>query len=131
MTVGISPTTRFGQEMVAKMDALHLSVREVARRGQTSYEHIRKILHGSAFPSKYLLRSLCDTLHLDLAQMERVLVAERIKRKYGVVPEDTSGNHPELRAVEECWQLLTPAQKEEILAAMENIVRKNGREEVA
>jgi transcriptional regulator with XRE-family HTH domain len=131
MKVGISPTAKFGQEMVARMDALHLSVRELARRAQTSYEHIRKIIHGSAFPSKYLLRSLCDLLRLDLPEMERMLVAERIKRKYGVVTEEPARNDSGLQTLEDRWRLLTPAQQADVLATLEDLVRRNGKEGAA
>lgn len=65
------------------MKELGLSIRDVARLANVTYEHIRKLVRGLAYPSPWLVQQLADLLNLDKNELNKLAVADRIESKFG------------------------------------------------
>ncbi len=112
MALEIEPKGRFGIALYEAMQRKGIdNLRELATKTDSTYEHMRKLLKGMAYPSKYLLRILCKVLDLELGEMEKILTADRIQKKYGKMPHLLSGKNPELDPIEKDWEALTEDQK--------------------
>jgi hypothetical protein len=75
------PKTRTSAVVAARMKELDLDIRRVAADTKATYEHVRKIVRGGAFPSRYYLLVLCDVLKLDVNEMERLVAMDKIESK--------------------------------------------------
>lgn len=122
------PLSLFAEAVQNKMDEMGLGTKEVSDLTESTYEHVRKILKGGAFPSKYYFSVLCDSLHLDKREMERLLTADRIRKKYGKIPLELSGKNPDLEPVERVWHKLTKQQQKDFIFQMEAVAKRNKAE---
>lgn len=91
----------------------------------TTYEHTRKLCHGLAFPSKYLLVTICEELGLDLAKMKQLLITDKIQRTYGEIPEALTGKDPRFAQIEHLLPKITEEQFNIILGQLEGWDRLN------
>lgn len=66
-----------------KLDIIGLS-----DKADSTYEHVRKIVRGFTFPSKFFLRILCDILDLDFMEMDRLLQIDKLVHRYGFIPAE-------------------------------------------
>lgn len=64
-----------------KIDLLRLS----DKVGST-YEHVRKIMRGASFPSKYFLKILCEALDVDFEEAIMLLQVDKLRQRYGFIP---------------------------------------------
>ena len=76
--VTIRPTGRLAQSLVERMNAQDLTIKDVAARSGLTYEHIRKLVKGEAYPSRLALHELCRVLSLDFEEMDHLAVADRL-----------------------------------------------------
>ncbi|HUK86717.1 MAG TPA: helix-turn-helix transcriptional regulator [Terriglobales bacterium] len=127
LSVSIQPQGRLAQSLVERMNQLDLTLRQVAERTGLTYEHVRKLAKGAAFPSRLALRELCRVLALDLAEMDRRAVADRLERKYGGIPHALAGKHPELSLLAPWWDLLTEEQKTSFRIQIRSVAESNQR----
>ena len=127
LSVGIQPQGRLGQSLVERMNQLDLTLRQVAERTGLTYEHVRKLAKGAAFPSRLALRELCRVLSLDLAEMDRRAIADRLEKKYGGIPAALAGRHPELALLAPWWDLLTEEQKTSFRIQIRSVAESNQR----
>src|ERR1051325_2733563 len=111
LAVEFQPDGRFAQAMVEGMNARDLTIRELAEHTGMTYEHIRKLAKGMAYPSKLALREVCRVLDLDVRRMDMLAVADRLEKKYGGIPHELAGHHPELSLLARWWDALTEEQK--------------------
>lgn len=119
------PTTLFAQRVVERMEELGLETIDVSDRTGATYQHIRGIVRGSSFPSPFFLRILCEVLALDFDEANQLLAADKIKHKFGGIPELLSGKDPSLTPVERQWGKLTPQQQLELVHRAETLARQN------
>jgi transcriptional regulator with XRE-family HTH domain len=127
LAVDATPESRLARALVERMNELDLTVKRLAERTGLSYEHIRKLVKGVAYPSKLALRELCRVLSLDLKNMETLLVADHIEEKYGGIPHALAGKHPELSLLAQSWDLLTPEQKDSFRIQIKSVAEANQR----
>ena len=127
LSVGIQPQGRLAQSLVERMNQLDLTLRQVAERTGLTYEHVRKLAKGAAFPSRLALRELCRVLGLDPAEMDRRAVADRLEKKYGGIPHALAGKHPELSLLAPWWDLLTEEQKTSFRIQIRSVAESNQR----
>lgn len=127
LSVAIQPQGRLAQSLVERMNQLDLTLRQVAERTGLTYEHVRKLAKGAAFPSRLALRELCRVLSLDHAEMDRRAVADRLERKYGGIPHALAGKHPELSLLAPWWDLLTEEQKTSFRIQIRSVAESNQR----
>lgn len=127
MTVDIRPEGRFANALAAAMRDQKIEIRELASKLGTSYEHIRKLVKGVAFPSRWLLKEICDELSLDYSNTEQMVVADRIENKWGGIPHQLVGKHPELSLLAPMWDALTDDQKDMVKSTVRNFAVQNHR----
>jgi|SRR5579884_127349 len=125
MTVSAKCEGRLAHALTERMKELDLTMRQVAERTGLTYEHIRKLSRGEAFPSKLVLREICAVLDLQLEEMEALAVADRVENKYGGIPHALVGNHPELSLLAPWWDRLTPDQKESFRVQIKSVAETN------
>ena len=125
--VELEPEGRFARALVERMNRLDLTIRQLAERSGLTYEHVRKLAKGEAFPSRLALRQLCALLDLEHAEMERLAVADRIEKKYGGIPHALAGKHPELSLLAPWWDRLTAEQKTSFRIQIKSVAENNGR----
>ncbi len=125
LAVEIQPEGRFAQALAGRMNERDLSVRHLAERTGLTYEHIRKLVKGAAFPSKLALREICRVLDLAFEDMQPLVVADRIEKKYGGIPHALAGKHPELSLLARWWDLLTAEQKDMFRIQIRSVAESN------
>ncbi|HEV2118143.1 MAG TPA: helix-turn-helix transcriptional regulator [Terriglobales bacterium] len=112
LAVDLNPQGRLARALVERMNQIDLTIRQLAQQTGLTYEHIRKLAKGEAYPSRLALQELCRVLQLETAHMESLSVADRIEKKYGGIPHALAGQHPELSLLAPWWDMLTPEQKD-------------------
>jgi hypothetical protein len=95
------------------------------RRIGTSYEYCRKISKGLTFPSRVLLKRICEVLELDREKMWSLVIADKIKQKYGGLPSALTGKDPRFMELEPLLSKLTQEQYETMLAMVEVLADRN------
>ncbi len=123
--VNSHPDGRLARALAERMNELDLSIKDVASRSGLTYEHVRKLVKGEAYPSRLTLRELCQVLRLESGEMNELAVADRLEKKYGGIPHAFAGRHPELSLLERWWDLLTDEQKESFRVQIRSVAESN------
>lgn len=110
----ISPKTELSRFIYDGMKHKGFSVQALADATYVGYERARTAVTGDKPPSQRLLRDICRVLQLDFKIANDMLVAERVKQKYGLLPSARATADPELRSIEALWPELTPQEKEHV-----------------
>ena len=76
---------------------------------------------------KYV-RDICGMLDLDFNQMNKLAVADRIKRRYGTIPTEMAGKNPRFTQLERLLPGLTDEQFNLLLNSAEGFDRANRRQ---
>lgn len=116
---------RLARALAERMNQLDLSIKDLALRSGLTYEHVRKLAKGEAYPSRLALRELCRVLTLDDVQMDQLAIADRLEKKYGGIPHALAGRHPELSLLEPWWDLLTEEQKDSFRIQIRSVAESN------
>lgn len=116
---------RLARALAGRMNELELTIKDVAARSGLTYEHVRKLVKGEAYPSRLALRELCQVLKLESGEMNELAVADRLEKKYGGIPHALAGRHPELSLLERWWDLLTEEQKESFRIQIRSVAESN------
>lgn len=116
---GQERVTLISEKLNEQMERKGLSIKDVADKAGSTYEHVRNIVRGNVVPSKYMLRTLSDILGLNQKELEKIAVADRIRIKYGSIPLELSGKNPEIEPIERDWGKLTDAHKKDIITMVQ------------
>jgi transcriptional regulator with XRE-family HTH domain len=120
--------TRTAELIEEAMNAQNLSIRDVALKADTSYEHIRNILNnGKVVPSRFLLKELAKILKLDWKELERAEVSDRIRLKFGPAALEIQGQNPELEPIERVWLKLSEEHKADIIAMVQTFAKRDSK----
>lgn len=125
--VQLEPHGRLASALVERMNQIDLTLKDVAQRTGLTYEHIRKLAKGEAFPSPLALRELCRVLDLDQKMSQELAISDRIERKYGGIPHALAGKHPELSLLAPWWDQLTEEQKQSFRIQIQSVAEANQR----
>lgn len=125
LAVAGSATGRLARALTQRMNELDVTIRQLAERASLTYEHIRKLVKGAAYPSKLALLEVCRVLTLDPVEMETLAVADRVEKKYGGIPHALAGKHPELSLLAPWWDLLTEEQKTSFRLQIRSVAEAN------
>lgn len=125
LAVDLNPQGRLARALVERMNQLDLTIRQLAQRTGLTYEHIRKLAKGEAYPSRLALQELCRVLQLEPSRMETLAVADRIEKKYGGIPHALAGRHPELSLLAPWWDMLTQEQKDFFRIEIRSVAEAN------
>ena len=108
--------TRIGQVISEEMGKCKIPIKDLSRRLEFSYEHVRRIVRGECIPSKPALRMLCQELGIDFAKADRLATADRMNKKFGEVPAEISQKKPSMEPLERVWDDLLPGQQQDLIA---------------
>src|SRR5690242_14789460 len=106
----MEPNGRFGHAFAQALEKHGTDLRELAAKLDGSYEHMRKVYKGLAYPSKYLLKEICKALKLDLAEMEQLVTKDKLERQFGSSLHTALGSDPRMAEFEELVPHLTNEQ---------------------
>ena len=116
---------RLARALAERMNEMDLSIKDVASSSGLTYEHVRKLVKGEAYPSRLALRELCRVLTLDHPQMDELAIADRLEKKYGGIPHALAGRHPELSLLAQWWDMLTDEQKDSFRIQIRSVAESN------
>lgn len=115
MTTEQNVGSRLGDYLQVVLEERGMTIRDLAIQSEITYEHARKIVRGDIVPSKQMVRIFSYTLGLPLPEMEELAIADRIIKKHGGLPASLVGKKPDMEPLERHWDLLTPAQKSDLI----------------
>jgi len=101
-----------------------MSIAELGELLETSYEYTRKLCRGLAFPSRSLLRQICQICKLDYEAMRSLIIADRLHRKYGRIPPELTGKSERAAKIERLLGQLTDLQFEQLEAILTVMARQ-------
>lgn len=114
----LAEAPEFSRRLAQRMEEKQLTIRDVSEALNTTYEHIRKVLKGGSFPSRWLLVELCKIFDLNFSEMQQVVAMDRVKIKYGKTV-------PILDTIAENWNELTPEQQRDIQILVQEYAKRN------
>ena len=120
----ISMTTT-GERVREQMEKLGLSITDLAGKLGVTYEHVRNIALGNALPSKLMVKPLAEALEIDVKELEKIAVNDRIRVKFGKIPFEIAGKNPELEPIERVWDKLSDSHKKDVVAIVQSFARRD------
>jgi transcriptional regulator with XRE-family HTH domain len=120
-------TGQFGDAIQDAMAKQGKSIQDLANALEVTYEHARRLVKGMAFPSKPILKEVCKYLSLNVEQMNQSLVADKLKHKYGTVPQKIYGANPKLERITQNLLKLNDEQFDMVSRMVESAARASGR----
>jgi transcriptional regulator with XRE-family HTH domain len=120
--IDIEPNGRFSAALKSAIEASDMSLAELAEKVESSYEHLRKLVAGRAYPSLHLLRILATTLKADRDKWAELVEADRFYKDYKYLPKFMQQS-PELEPFETVIPKLSPASRDSLLK-MANVLLK-------
>ena len=85
--INIQANGRFSTALKEALDRPGLSLAELAEAVDSTYEHMRKLVGGRAYPSQNLLIKLARVTHADLETWEEHVEWDKIHEQYGCIPD--------------------------------------------
>lgn len=125
--VELESSGRFGSALHEAMERKGVGLRELAALTDGTYEHMRKLIKGLAYPSKYLLKELCRVLGTDESQMDELITQDKLEHKFGDKVHSLMGNDPNLQRFAPYTPYLSAEQLEMFETQMKAVVRGNRR----
>jgi transcriptional regulator with XRE-family HTH domain len=121
--IDIEPKGRFSTALKISVETAGLSLTDLAQRVDSTYEHMRKLVAGRAFPSQSLLRSLANELKADRGKWLELIEADKLFHKYKTLPAQLKIS-PELEPFEALIPRLSPQSRDTLLAMAKTLVRQ-------
>jgi transcriptional regulator with XRE-family HTH domain len=126
--MGQGSNTRFATTLVKELERQGISMPELAQRTNLSYEHIRKLAKGLAYPSEPAVAAIAKALALDRADLLRMVVEDKMGRtfrfKFHALTEADEGLDP-LLPIKRVWSQLTPEQREMVIGMVQGMADRN------
>lgn len=116
---------QFARAVRAALTQRGWSILKLSEELDVTYEHVRKIVHGIAFPSRHMLQEMGRILGLDSGQMQKYIVADKIERKFGSIPLELAGKNPRFVRLERLLPSLTDEQFSSLMAIAEDMFKRN------
>jgi transcriptional regulator with XRE-family HTH domain len=115
----------FADALLDAMAKKQMDIGDLAKKIGTTYEHARKLVKTYAFPSKLLLEKICHVLNMELDHTQRLVVADKIKHKYGSIPQELAGKTPRFEEIERILPKLTDEQFRMFVNIGKSMVKTN------
>ena len=116
--------TSVGELLLREMEDKDISIRDMAFKTGIVYEHVRRTVRGEGIPSKYVLKLMCDVLGVDFKEAEKIATADKIRRRYGKLPDEIANKKPGLEPIERVWDRLTPQQQEDSISLIQGWAKR-------
>jgi transcriptional regulator with XRE-family HTH domain len=123
MALEIEPSGQFGNALAAALRDRGVGLRELAVKTEGTYEHMRKLVKGLAYPSTYLLKEIAKVLHFDVEEMERLIHRDKMQAQFGSTLNSMLKRHPRMSEYDTLIPLLTDEQNDAILAQIRAVVK--------
>lgn len=107
------------------LEAKGKSIAWLAEQVGTTYEHIRKLVRGEAFPSKLLLPQIVRVLGLNKHEMNQMMIADRLRKQFGEIPEAITGKTPRMVKLGMVLENLTDEQFQNLLGMAQGMAAMN------
>jgi len=124
-------TSNFAKALEEGLEAKGWDIADLARQIDCSYEYGRQLVRGYTFPGKHVLKNICTVLDLDQEEMRKLVVGDKISKKYGGIPAELTGKDPRFLEIERLLPQLTAEQFEIVVEIIEGIARRNRRSDTA
>jgi transcriptional regulator with XRE-family HTH domain len=83
MAVEIEAKGRFGKELAHLVGQKNMTLRDLAGAIDSTYEHMRKLVRGLAYPSKYLRDAIAKTLGVSGDDLQKLIDMDKMESKFG------------------------------------------------
>ena len=123
--IDIEPKGRFSSDLKRAVEESGLTLTELAQKVDSTYEHMRKLVAGRAYPSTHLLRAMASTLGADREEWSEMIEADKLFKRYKKLPKVLNTN-PKLEPFEAIINALNQEQIEAMLSMGKTFVRQNG-----
>ncbi len=125
--IGMEASGLFGNALTDALNKQNMSLRdliqEIEKRGDTvTYEHLRKLIKGTAYPGKHMLSLISKVLKLDLPKMEQLVMMDQLEHKHGKNLNAVMHRDPQSVSFDELTRLLTPEQATMFKAQMRAVI---------
>jgi transcriptional regulator with XRE-family HTH domain len=114
--LGDNVSRRFAPALNQAIKRRGITLTELAQSVDSSYEHMRRLTRGHAYPSRRLLRSLAERLGQDFESFEMLVDWDKIHDEYGCIPKFL-GLSEEMKPLQNLIPKLSPMGQEIVLAA--------------
>lgn len=78
---------RFPEALLRTIERQGISLTDLARRVNSTYEHIRRLVRGLSYPSPPLLHSIARELGDSSEKLQQIMELDKIYDKYGRIPQ--------------------------------------------
>jgi transcriptional regulator with XRE-family HTH domain len=123
--IEIEPSGRFGTALKSAIEASDMALAEVAEKSDTSYEHLRKLISGKAYPSVHLLRILATMFKTDRDEWAELVESDKLHKKFKHLPKFL--NHsPDLEPLQPLFPRLSKHNQEMVIQMVRTLLKQQG-----
>jgi len=91
MTIAQGRLGFFNARLEQRRNEVGISVRQLAGKAGTTYEHVRKLIMGQCLPSDSMLERLCVALELNKKEMSGRVLKDKMIFRFGDAAWQASG----------------------------------------
>jgi transcriptional regulator with XRE-family HTH domain len=121
------PKTQIALRLQQEMDQRQLTLQDIAKMFDLTYEYVRRLARGDNNVSKNVLWRMSKTFDWDVEEMEKMLVGDRWRQKNGPLGAIAQEFNPEVEPFEKGWHMLDQTQKAFLLANLNLFISQNRR----
>lgn len=130
MSIQMEAGGRFGQMLASALESKRMSIDDLAiavkkETGEGTYEHMRKLYKGMAFPSRLLLKEICRILNLSFKEADEAATRDKVEKKFGSAFHRVVGRDPRVAEWEAIVPHLTEEQQHMLLTMARGLAREN------
>ncbi len=117
----------FSEKLTDSLAKSGLSQKMTAVRLGCSYEYVRKMIRGESLPSPILLKRLCSVFQWDRKKIEKLVLLDRCRRRYGPTFWTVLGKNPHYEPLYILWPYLTRGEQQMVVQLMRACLPQKGR----
>lgn len=125
MTIELQPGGRFGNSLAVSLEKHQMSLGQLAAETDSTYEHIRKLVKGLAFPSRRLLKDICRILKFDAKEAQLLIDTDKLEYRFGENVHTIMHTSARLAEYDSLVPYLTEDQHQMFLTQMRAVVKAN------
>jgi hypothetical protein len=128
MPIDMQATGRFGNHLLTVMRENDIDLRGLSTKVNSTYEHLRKLVKGLAYPSEYMLDQLDEALkgfnRQHAGELRDVDKSQRRLKNFHAITK----RNPELDRFEEVWPQLSRTQKDTMFKMLDSLLEGSANE---
>jgi len=107
-----------------------ISLDHLAQRVDSTYEHMRRLVRGLAYPSRNLLRSIAMVLGEDFEQLQNKLELDKLYERYGGIPKFLKSEPRLPKQLQDDFMKLSPCNREIAVATARILLKYQNQKTV-